>query len=75
MSKIYYDLPNSQCSGEELERAKRMVRHLKAIKKTGAQISRETGICKGTSQRYIGDPPGLPSRRRLKILEDIYGEQ
>lgn len=72
---LKWDAPKKQCVGEELERAWRMVRFLKASKKTGLQISKDTGILKGTAQRYVGDPPGLPSRNALKILEETYGQQ
>jgi hypothetical protein len=75
MMVLHWDPPKKQCDGEEKERARRMVRYLKSIKKTGTQISIDTGICKGTSQRYVNDPPGLPSRMALKKLEAVYGEK
>ena len=72
---LKWDVCKAQCIGEELERARRMVRFLKASKKTGVQISADTGLLKATAQRFIADPPGTPSRKSLKILESVYGEQ
>jgi hypothetical protein len=52
-----------------------MVRFLKATGRGGKALSIELGLPISTVQKWLGEPPGLPSMARLKLLEEKYGAQ